>query len=503
MSNHACQEVMDVLAVGASDEREQARVEAHAGHCTTCRARVEAQSRLVAALRGVAVGADEISRARWLVQMAPQVDEIASSNAIRATKRSARGWQWKLIPAMTFATAAAGAILLWTQRGGHSVVPVAPMVAPPKSPNTPVAADRDVIRPYAVTGAVDATVASTLLAGRFSALDVHAGETVRATLADGQQIDLIGPGQLVVASVTNAGTELVVSQGTLVIDTGTATQPLHLRGGAFDVVAQDARFAAYVSVDGSPIIVVDRGELALSDGTTIRAGQSTGLDEARTTALTSMLRDGKPTQIAIVAPAPVVETADQVHRPVRHVEKLAAAMPAVATDSATSDVKPESAADMYVRAEAALGSDRKQAAATIMEVLVERFPDSPQAVSAMYDLAGIAGSAGDAATAQGWLARVLASSGGTSLREPAMYRSCRISVDSGDAVTAKKCLLQFRDEFPASAHDAEVLAWLTGAAEHVGDCVAAQRFGEEYLRRYPNGAFAARARSACNGARSE
>ena len=151
---------------------------------------------------------------------------------------------------------------------------------------------------------------------------------------------------------------------------------------------------------------------------------------------------------------------------------------------------------MYLRAEAALGAGSKQSAATIMELLVERFPDSPQAASAMYDLAGIATSAGDAKAAQSWLARVPT---GSSLREPALYRSCRISVDGGDPAAAKTCLLQFRRDFPASAHDAEVLAWLTGAAEHVGDCVAAKHFGEEYLRLYPTGPFAARAHIACKG----
>ena len=86
------------------------------------------------------------------------------------------------------------------------------------------------------------------------------------------------------------------------------------------------------------------------------------------------------------------------------------------------------------------------------------------------------------------------------MREPAAYLRCRIRVDAGD--DAAPCFRGFRVSFPDSPHDAEVLAWLAGDAGR-GDCAGAASLAAEYVRRYPDGAFASRARTlaACEPSR--
>jgi hypothetical protein len=81
----------------------------------------------------------------------------------------------------------------------------------------------------------------------------------------------------------------------------------------------------------------------------------------------------------------------------------------------------------------------------------------------------------------------------TSLREPAAYLRCRLDVDA--KLDAAPCFRAFRRDFATSAHDAEVLAWLVGHASG-SDCAAARVLADEYLRRYPDGAFAGHAREA-------
>ena len=49
----------------------------------------------------------------------------------------------------------------------------------------------------------------------------------------------------------------------------------------------------------------------------------------------------------------------------------------------------------------------------------------------------------------------------------------------------------FRKDFPRSPHDAEVLALLVDYARARADCDAVVTLAAEYLRRYPEGPFAA------------
>jgi TolA-binding protein len=157
-----------------------------------------------------------------------------------------------------------------------------------------------------------------------------------------------------------------------------------------------------------------------------------------------------------------------------------------------NDVVPApapSAESIYTLAEQAMRAGDHPLARTRLQEVVRRFPDDPLADAALYELARIS----PPSQARAWLDQLLGRDRTPSLREPARFLRCRLDVD--DRVSgADRCLTRFRREFPDSPHDAEALALLAGMSEAKGDCRAALPLLEEYLRRYPNGPFAAQAR---------
>jgi TolA-binding protein len=157
-------------------------------------------------------------------------------------------------------------------------------------------------------------------------------------------------------------------------------------------------------------------------------------------------------------------------------------------------VPAPTAAELYARAEAALAAGDPVGAEAIWNHLLARYPEASQAAWARYDLARVARARGDRSAAQAHLARLLAGPPPAALAEPAAFLACRLHVEAGAAATAAGCFAGFRARFPASAHDAEVLAWLAGRAFATGGCGAARALSAEYLSRHPRGGFAARAR---------
>jgi len=127
---------------------------------------------------------------------------------------------------------------------------------------------------------------------------------------------------------------------------------------------------------------------------------------------------------------------------------------------------------------------RADARAMLGKIIADH-PDDGMADAARYELGRLAFADGDFGIARHHLEAVTKD---PALREPAAYLLCRVSLARGEA--AADCLASFRQRFPASPHDAEVLA-LLAAARYADGCSQAMPLLEEYLSRYPRGAFAA------------
>jgi len=598
----ACREVETAQVTGTTDEQVTARVTAHLAHCAACRARVADHDRLALALRAADAPPDEVSRARWLAQMAPTIDDLAT----RRARPPVRRW----IP-LAFAVAAAAAIILWFGARGS-----APSVA---------THGLEVLRPYVASGTSSESAKATLLAGRFSALEVAAGELVRAGVDScaSCRLTVIGPAR--VAVVRAEPLELELASGTLLVS---AAQSLRITNVALRT--QSAVFA--VSAEAA-VVFVDRGSLELGDER-VAAGGWSGPVAGRSAALVTSLRDhanaiappaepsgilaiaGPQAQasiesgavlgatplwarvpagplVVIVAGAPEQRTPIEIApRAVTNLPRAdgttaaagsAASMVLAASAESHGDVAPVSrdatapsgdtadgnarrgthgdsalgnaagrnarrdgaagvggnaaggnpadgspadgnaadvtvtggsdvtggsaaggnatdgkaasgdagaptASQLYADAERLLATDRA-GAERVLGQLLERYPASPQAASALYDLANLARARGDVPAARAALDRLLRSSAATALRDPAAYLRCRLA----EAADAAPCFEAFRRNFADSAHDAEVLAWLAG---HAGAtrCADARPLAAEYLRRYPRGPFAPHAR---------
>jgi TolA-binding protein len=226
-----------------------------------------AHDRLLDALRVEPEPVDDITRARWLANMSPELDAIAQ----RHQRRHAPARRvWWLAPALAAATVLV-VLAWWTGRA------TAPSVV----------AEPAYLRPYVVSRPAHDSAATTLLAGRFAALDIGAGELVRATLDDAgtHRIGAIGPAHLSVARTPHGELELVGS-GTLLVD---AHGPLVVRPPGLTLRTQQATFAV-ASSGGRTVIFVDRGELFV-DHNRLAAGDWFGPDELRSSALVQQLRD--------------------------------------------------------------------------------------------------------------------------------------------------------------------------------------------------------------------
>jgi hypothetical protein len=471
--------------------------------------------------------------------MAPELDVIA---AARGHKHRAARW----VALGGVAVAAAVALVVVASRSGSPREPAHTAVVIPL--------ERERLRPYVVAGASSERAATTWLAGRFSAIDVPAGERVRAALDD-SRLAVIGPARIEVTGATSEAIELVAS-GTVVTD-ARGGRPLVVRAEGVTLRTTSAAFVVAASAHVT-VVYVERGEVAVN-GHVLHGGDWFGPEAARSVALVALghehdhaiaaagdragvlavegsgevaadsgavlgaapvwarlpaghialtitgdderhvsvdVRAGEVSRVPVPVPVPV---------PVSSHKVALTPSPAVREVPRTPEVDPvpppsppqDTAATVYARAEAALGRGDRAGAEAMWLDLLARFPTAHETASALYDLANLARARGDRAAAQRYLERLLAAPP-AALAEPASYLSCRLAADAGDAEAAAGCFAAFRARFPASPHDAEVLAWLAGRAQAAGGCAAARTLAAEYLRRYPSGAFAARAR-ACEG----
>ncbi len=511
-----CHEVIDCFALHPGEPLPVA-AEVHAASCPRCQAQLTAHTALLAALRGEPADVDDVARARWLARMSPEIDAIAARQQ-PAPGRARRVMWFGLAAAATIALVVAWAALR------------------PRSGSPSVALDHDLLRPYVLASSTTSHgAASTYLGGRFAVLEVAANELVRATLDHdrGQRIAAVGPARIEITSASATEVALDIT-GTLLVDQRSPLQ-ITVRAGATTIVAQHATFAVSMERGGAPVIFVDRGELVV-DGVSVGEGQWHG--GAPSASLIQLLREhehavepprggeivaiqgsgpvltergdvigsgplwvrldardrvlvrtpspepSNVAAVAAVAPAPPVRA-----RPPIRVER---AVPAATT--VDPDPVAETATGLYAAAEAALGAGDHHEAERIWRHLTDAFPSSREATIASYDLANLVRNSAPAQALQD-LEKFRAGRPPTALLEPASYLACRLRVDTRDLAAAATCFADFRTTFPRSTHDGEVLAWLAGRAEETAGCAAARALAAEYLRRFPAGPFAARARA--------
>jgi hypothetical protein len=152
---------------------------------------------------------------------------------------------------------------------------------------------------------------------------------------------------------------------------------------------------------------------------------------------------------------------------------------------------PVDTAARYAAIERLMARD-PAAARAALRALVADAPASPEAVSALLDLARLAAAAADDAAARAALDQLDRHPDAAALAMPARYLRCTMEqTDPG----RRACLTGFRAAFPDSPRDAEVLARLAIVTARDGDCRAALPLLAEYRRRYPGGPSAADVRA--------
>ena len=495
----------------------------HAAHVATCE-ECAAYAELVAELRREPAPVDEVTRARWLARLSPELDAIA---ARRTTTRP----PWLAIAAVAAVACGVG---WWFGR------------SPSAPPAVAAAIDRALLRPYVVAGSPGETAATALLAGRFSTLETREGALVRASCdrEGAQRIALVGPARVAVTAATSETIDLATT-GAILVDTR-ATQALRIRANTIVVRAQQATFAV-ASYDHATVVFVDRGEVELGM-MRLRAGEWFGPPGARSAALVAALRDhehaiapppGRSGILAVDGHAPaitqdggvlgtaplwarvapgdlVVVSTGPTERTIAiairdgDTSRVAAAPPApnpalaalpappapptpptrvvtppahVVASPPPVAMAPETASQLYLRAEAALRDGDRTAAEATWHQLLDRYPTAPQAMAALYDLANLVPNARPR--------RRPRLPGSAARRHPRRVTRARDvprlpARGRGERARSRRAVLhELPTRFPHSPHDAEVLAWLAGRAEALGGCAAARRLATEYLSRYP------------------
>ena len=517
-----CHEVIDCFSLYPGEPL-PAAAEAHAASCSRCQAQLTAHTALLAALRSEPAEVDDVARARWLARMSPEIDAIAARQ--HPAPRPARRAVWfGLAAAATIAVVVAWAAL----RSGSG------------SPS--VALDHELLRPYVLASSTTSHgAASTYLGGRFAVLEVAANELVRASLDHdrGQRIAAVGPARIEITSASATEVALDIT-GTLLVDQRSPLQ-ITVRAGATTIVAQHATFAVSMEQGGPPVVFVDRGELVV-DGVSVGEGQWRG--GSANAGLIQLLREhehavepprgGEIVAIHgsgpvltergdVIGSAPLWVRLDARDRPlVRAPSPEPTKVLAVAPEAQSEVVAPpppvrprspirverevppativdpgpvaETAAGLYAAAEAALGAGDHREAERIWRHLTDAFPTSREATIALYDLANLVRNTAPVQALRD-LEKFRAARPPAALREPASYLACRLRVDTHELAAAATCFAEFRGAFPRSTHDAEVLAWLAGRAEETAGCTGARVLAAEYVRTYPAGPFAARAKA--------
>lgn len=156
---------------------------------------------------------------------------------------------------------------------------------------------------------------------------------------------------------------------------------------------------------------------------------------------------------------------------------------------------PRPAENLYRAAEAAIARGERARARDLLDTLVTRHPGDDLVDVALYELGRLAFDDGDLAAARRHLDRALARQGDPVFLEPAAYLRCRVDVAAGADAAAVTCLERFRQRHPQSSHDAAALALLAALQHGRNRCDLARPLLAEYLRRYPDGAFATEAQT--------
>ena len=156
---------------------------------------------------------------------------------------------------------------------------------------------------------------------------------------------------------------------------------------------------------------------------------------------------------------------------------------------------PPTADELYRAAEAALARHDADAADRALAQLVATSPTSPLVGQAIYERARLAYQRHAWGEARGHL-DALAKRGDQALAESGRYLTCRIAVEAHDG-TARRCLEEFRADYPASAHDRDVLGTIVQLAFAGGGCSAASAAIADLATRYPHSTLAAAWRAKC------
>ena len=186
---------------------------------------------------------------------------------------------------------------------------------------------------------------------------------------------------------------------------------------------------------------------------------------------------------APTGPPPAVITATPSPSTPAHVDAPASApVPPPAPPTPPARPSPASPDDLYAAAESALAHGDRAAAERALADLATRFPTSPILDQALYERAQLAYRRHGYAEAQAALAS-LAHLSSTPLAEPGAYLACRIDVETHDS-SAHACIVAYRDTYPRSPHDLDLLGWLAEEAMHDGGCDRAAPLVHELVDSY-------------------
>ena len=312
-------------------------------------------------------------------------------------------------------------------------------------------------------------------------LRVPAGVSVEAEVGEHGTIEAVGPAQVSVESATPGAVALRLERGLLLARVNPTGRRFEVRAAQVRVVVVGTRFLVDVR-RGLPEVAVAEGVVTVLNArsagprsVTLHPGQAWRVGQAAP-------RATEPRLAALFGGkrAPERGSRDPVPEQERRTGR-----------PATGDW-PEL---LYRRAEAALRAGDRTLARTRLEQVVHRFPDDKLAASALYELARLAYRDGDPKLARRFLQRLQRNKSDPSLHEPARFLGCRIAVESRATDAAIRCLARFRRSYPRSPHDEEALhALIRLRLSRPGGCGAAALLCDEYLRRYPTGAFVGQVR---------
>lgn len=423
---------------------------------------------------------DDVSRARIKQKLLRRVERETIRVRPLPTPRQGPGWRWTAAVA-ALGLAVLSGVLLDRWREAHP---------PPADLHLMVV--RSVANPTA-TGAQ----LKRMLGRPSRELKVPNGTSVRATVGDVGIVTVLGGGHVTMVRAGAFGLEVRLHAGTMaaqvrqaanrrfVVSTPEGTVSVVGTNFAVQVVPAGLR----VAVEKGMVVVRPTGRSPV----VVQAGQGWATGTATPTRIPPGLHQ---LLLAHRAGRPVAGAVRQIEvpRPDRPSSPKHAApktRPRLAEKTAAA-VSPER---LYAKAEDALRAGKHQLATRLLQRLVRRHATSPLRDTARYDLARLALERGKTDRARDQLKKLLATGRDRSLRDPAHFMLCRIEVKVSATNDAVRCLETFRRLYPLSPHDQEALHLLTHLRlKAAGGCSAASPLAKEYLRRYPTGLFAARAR---------